>query len=366
MNSLRDDIITILKACLHKDYVFDVVNDVDDVLRFANNYAITPIIEYTLRKANKYSSDNSSVFYNVVRVEKQIELRNMVIEAFDKNNIGYIFIKGLTLAKYYDEEFLRFSSDVDVVVEKHNYLRARDILVNDYGFIQNGFSENEMPLSFKNGAHLDLHCMFGRADNPIEYLYSDVDYYGDHELDNEFKLFHICNHGAKHLGNGFISLQYLIDLYYVNNLDIDFVKLNRLLSSANLSSFYENTVKLLNVLFENGDKDDLSDLYIDFLFNGKQTKGRENLVRVNRAKNNRGKLSYMLSRVFPKYKTMCSIYPELIDKKFLLPVCYLRRAVDILNKKDRLSNAKAEFKYCVNDNDVNIDKTKRLFEELGI
>ena len=88
------------------------------------------------------------------------------------------------------------------------------------------------------------------------------------------------------------------DFDYVNNLDIDFVKLNRLLSSANLSSFYENTVKLLNVLFENGDKDDLSDLYIDFLFNGKQTKGRENLVRVNRAKNNRGKLSYMLSRVF--------------------------------------------------------------------
>lgn len=365
MDSVQKDIITILKAYLHADYTFDIENDIREIIDCANKYAITPVIEYTLAKANKCNRDNSSVYLNAMRVEKQNNLRKTIKEVFDKNNIGYVFIKGTTLAKYYVDEYLRFSSDVDVVVQKDNYLRSRDILVNEYDFVQHTYSDNEMSLTDKYGTNLDLHCLFTKKDDEIEALYKDVNY-SKHELDNELKLFHICNHGAKHINNGFISLQYLIDLYYVDKLDINREKFNELLNKANLDKFYVKTRKLVDVLFEDEIADEDTKLYIEFLFNGKQTKGRENFVRINRAKKNTNKLVYILSRLFPDYKAMSSNYPELINKKYLLPVYYVKRAIDIINRKDRLSNAKAEFGYCLNDVDENVQKTKKLFENLGI
>ena len=59
-----------------------------------------------------------------------------VAEAFEKLNIEYITTKGLYVAKTaYKNEGYRHSEDLDVIIRKEDYLKAKEIL-NTFGYVQ--------------------------------------------------------------------------------------------------------------------------------------------------------------------------------------------------------------------------------------
>ncbi|MBQ8684597.1 MAG: hypothetical protein IJ514_00285 [Clostridia bacterium] len=81
----------------------------------------------------------------------------------------------------------------------------------------------------------------------------------------------------------------------------------------------------------------------------------ENKVVVNQVRK-KGKLRYLLSRIFLPYKKMKRLYPRLEKAPILLPFYHIKRWCLFLFKKDK-KRAVAELKY---NNSVSDEKKARI------
>lgn len=248
------------------------------------------------------------------RYENQKHVREEVERILNENGIKYIIIKGYTLAKYYYYEYLRFSSDIDIVVKKEDYYLARDLLVSSGTFTITKYGQCELSLQTNNKVDVDLHWTFSRYDDEINEIYKDVDFDNtNHELNNEYKLFHLYNHGAKHFYAGFVSFQLLIDIYYLRKEAINHDVLNELVTKAKLNNFVELVNKVEDTMFYGKQADEETKLFINYLFDESFYKGTENSIKNIRINKKMNKIFYILFRFFPDPKTMREKYPEALD-----------------------------------------------------
>ena len=364
MECINKDIFTIIRAYLTKNYDFKVFSSVEDIINLGNKCGLSFILAYTLKKNNIYKDNgilDSTLFYGVARFEKQDLTRQNIKELLENNGIGFLFLKGISLAKYYDEEYLRYSSDIDIMVEENNYDKAKDLLIkNGYKLIE--YASNELTLS-KLGVSIDLHCKYSKYEENIESIFEDVDYSNkNHELSNEHKYLFLIAHLSRHLRENYISSQFLIDLYYVNKLDLDREYINNKLYIAKLDRLNKETLKVLDyIVNNNGDK--LTKKYCDFLFNVVNNKGIENMVLVGTGNKNR--VGYVISRAFPNHSEMARMYPKLKDNKLLLPYYYVVRIIDRVNQ-GKGNQAINEFKVSSKVDKEKIEEIKKLFDEIGL
>ena len=364
MECINKDVFTIIRSYLIKNYDFEVFSNVEDIINLGNKCGLSFILAYTLKKNNIYKDNgilDSTLFYGVARFEKQNLIRENIKEVLEKNGIGFLFLKGISLAKYYDEEYLRYSSDIDIIVEENNYEKAKDLLIkNSFKLVV--YASNELTLS-KSGVSIDLHCKYSKYEENIENMFEDVDYSNkNHELSNEHKYLFLIAHLSKHLREVYISTQFLIDLYYVNELDLDREYINNRLQKAKLDKLNIETLKVVDYLV-NDNGNELTKKYCDFLFNVANNKGIENMVLVGSGNKNR--VGYVISRVFPNYTEMIRMYPKLKDNKLLLPYYYVVRIIDRVNQ-GKGNQAINEFKVSSKVDKDKIEETKKLFEEIGL
>lgn len=222
MQRTKLDIITILKGYLSHNYDFEISSNFNDILNTANSLNLSPIIGYTLNKTSKYKNNifDNVMYITAIKYEKQEHYRSIIKELFESHNIEFAYIKGNTLAKYYDEKSLRISSDIDILVNKKDYEYASNLLKTECGFKEYCYAENEQAL-VKDNIYIDLQNKLTNNDEIIDKIYADIKLDDSHELSNEHKYLLIVSHAAKHLLENYISLPFLLDLYYVNKLELD-------------------------------------------------------------------------------------------------------------------------------------------------
>ena len=364
MEYINNDNFTIIRAYLNNSYDFELFSSIEDIINLGNKCGLSFILAYTLKKNDKYKDNDildSVLFYSVSGYEKQDLIRKNIKEVLENERISFLFLKGISLAKYYDEEYLRYSSDIDIIVEENNYEKAKDLLIeNGYKLVV--YASNELTLS-KSGVSIDLHCKYSKYEENIENMFEDVDYSNkNHELSNEHKYLFLIAHLSKHLREVYISTQFLIDLYYVNKLDLDREYINNKLHKAKLDKLNIETLKVIDYLV-NDNSNELTKKYCDFLFNVANNKGIENMVLVGSGNKNR--VGYVISRVFPNYTEMVRMYPKLKDNKLLLPYYYVVRIIDRVNQ-GKGNQAINEFKVSSKVDKDKIEETKKLFEEIGL
>lgn len=364
MEYINRDIFTIIRAYLNKNYDFEVFSDIEDIINMGNKCGLGPILAYTLKKNEKYKDNgllDSVLFYCATKYEKQELVRQEIKKLLENNGIDFLFLKGISLAKYYDEEYLRYSSDIDIIVEEKNYDITKDLLINN-GFELVVYASNELTLSF-SGISIDLHCKYSKNETNIENMFDDVDYGNkNHELSSEHKYLFIIAHLFKHLKEVYISTQFLIDLFYVDRLDLDREYISNKLEKAKLTKLNKETLKVIDYIVE-GNGNELTKKYCDFLFNVSSEKGIENMVLVRSRIRNRKR--YIISRLFPNYEEMVRMYPKLKDNKLLLPHYYVVRIIDRF-KQGKGNQAINEIKVSSKINKNKIEETKKLFDEIGL
>lgn len=357
MNTVKKDIINILKGYFHSDYSFNIESDLNDILDCSNSLSIGPIVGYALNKSDKYKTNifDNTVFLAADRYERQNSIRQEIINILNKNNIPYIFLKGHTLSKYYDEEHLRYSTDIDILVKKNDYDLVKHILVDEYSYKLIIYKTNEFNVS-KNSIVLDMQNKLTEDDEIVDKIYDDIIFDNTHELNNEYKYLFIITHAAKHLNTNYISIQFLLDLYYVNKLDLDREFINSKLKEIKLDRFNEVCLKTIDVLFNGADSDDTIDSFIEYMFN---SSGIENRILAHDGDN------YIISRLFPDAKTMCLLYPSLAKCKLLLPIYYIKRLIDRISM-GRLNNAINEVKISNSVDNNEVIKINELFKKIGL
>lgn len=359
MESLQIDIITILKAYINRDYSFNISSKYEDLCRKSTNYTLGPVVGYTLNKSQEHKNNIfDSVVYNAaIRYEKQEKYRQYVSKLLTENGIDFVFLKGITYAKHYDEPYLRISTDIDILVSNKDFDKAKEIIINKGKFKLFAAAGNEITLR-KNGIDIDLQRTLTNDVEVDEKMFDEIDLSSsNHELSNEYKYIHLISHTAKHLRESYIGLQFILDLYYLNQLKLDKEFINNKLKIAGLNKFNEINLEMIDVLFNNKKSNDVVDKYIEFIFN--LSEDLENMVLVGNANNN-----YLLRRIFPKYKTMLRMYPK-VENKLLLPIYYVKRIFDRISE-GRSKKALVEINTNRHIDNNKVKEVKELYKNIGL
>ena len=98
--------------------------DLDELFTEAKHQTVLPIAYMGLQN-KKYEK----AFYNFVAKNVQVNYNHTEIaDLLSKNNIKYVFIKGVASASYYKEPNLRMMGDVDVLVERCDAEKVHSLL----------------------------------------------------------------------------------------------------------------------------------------------------------------------------------------------------------------------------------------------
>lgn len=352
MDNTFDYLKEIIRTYLNDDKLSIRNINIKDLYDLSNSLNVSSIVGYTLKNNNNYQNIfDKSLYKSMNRYTLFSNYKNIISKLFSKNNIRYIYLKGSTLSCYYKEEYLRYSSDLDIVVYKEDFDKALDLIVNDLSFSIKHRSLNEISLNNNKGVDVDLHKQF-ELDNPaVEDVFKDC--FKDNELDINYKYIYLINHEAKHFILGQLSMRFFIDLFYLRKL-IDRNLVDNVLDKLNLIKFDNALNHYLDYLLKDIEPNDIDLLLDDYILSYANDFGVNN--RVNLSSN---KFSYIINRSFPSFKEMSGVFPYLNKYPFLLPWSYLTRIFKTLICKRR--------KYVFNElSSKNDHKMSVLIDNLGI
>ena len=142
--------------------------------------------------------------------------------------------------------------------------------------------------------------------------------------DDMFYFYHVA-HMAKHFENGGCGIRPFIDLWILDNMQINgHDKRDNLLRKGKLLQFANSSRKLSQVWVEGYPIDKISEKMQNYIIRGGVYGTSENRITVQQLKKG-GKLRYALSRIIIPYEDIKYYYPILQKHKWLTPVMQIRR-----------------------------------------
>ena len=210
--------------------------DLGELFTEAKNQTVFPIA-YMGFKNEKYDK----AFYNFVAKNVQVNYNHTEIaDLLSKNNIKYVFIKGVASASYYKEPTLRMMGDVDVLIDRCNAEKVHSLLQTiGYTTDEDIFKENGH-IGYKRGnkgtaSVCEVHFSLNGIPNSLslsfeKYLGNILDTTKEIAVSNGKCLvpsdFHhgiiLLLHTANHLTHEGVGLRHLCDwAVFVNRFSND-------------------------------------------------------------------------------------------------------------------------------------------------
>jgi hypothetical protein len=311
------------------------------VYRGALNCGIDPLSEVMQRYQVEY-------FRYLLHGDRQVKAVERVFDAFEKNGIDYLPLKGYNLKKMYPSPELRIMVDADILIRLEQYDRIRPIME------QLGFEEGDESLHELNWCRPELHLeLHKRLFAPNE---SDLyGYFGEgwgkavktggcrYDLTPEDEFLYVFTHMAKHFRYGGIGVRQILDLYVYRRQrqELDEEKVRWALDHLGLGEFYQNINRMLDVWFGDAPDDALTDFMTEFVFNSgnfgtlEKRLYSEELINLGKKqkdiKNSKGKS--LFRAIFPPMYLMQMTYGTLYKYPWLYPVFWVVRCVDVMTRK---------------------------------
>lgn len=174
---------------------------------FFSNHAIAPLVS----GLSSYLPDNcdikklwkASVYSNIYFYSNLVKKQKQILDAFNRDNIPVVVVKGTSVAKYYPKPQLRTMGDIDLLVRPKDYEEAVDCMMNT------GCKETTSKTDAEAGRHRIFRC--GDVSIEIHKFFSS---YADKEeektLDN--LLYAVISHNSPELPeveNGLVLLSHI-------------------------------------------------------------------------------------------------------------------------------------------------------------
>ena len=314
---------------------------------------------------------------------KQQYYFEMLCEAFEKNNIRYIPMKGTVIKSLYPSPDMRLSGDLDIFVDGENTLKAKEIL-NGLGFETESFGESAAHDEYiidkavrveihrqliSNNCPWDEKCqeIIDRVilEEPYKYRYkmSDEDYY-----------LYMIAHMAKHMKYSGIGIKMVLDVWvFLNHYagKLDMKVLGERLKYCGLDKFDAHVRALCDYWFNDAKADELTKKLADYVGQSGSFGTYRQLVSGEMAQNAANTqsrtistLNYYIKVFFMPYSQMKDKYKILKKIPVLLPFLWVHRAfVSIFFKKEKANKIKNRYK------NVDMQYGKELVEfkrEIGL
>ena len=319
-----------------------------------------------------FSKEHMLAVYRYRRLTDEL---NLISDLFEREAIAHIALKGSVLRSYYPEPWMRTSCDIDILVKEEELDRARTLLERSLGYTYSSKTGHDVALNSSTGVHLELHfalvegSVLKQTHNILSSVWKSAVLVGEKKYtysmaDEMFYFYHIV-HMAKHFLSGGCGIKNFLDLWlFKTSIAGDEKKRESLISLAGLSDFATAANKLVDVWLSEKDHDENTLLFEKFVFSGGAYGTVENGVQFDIVKR-KSKMKYLVSRIFPPYKTMVNMYPSLEKLKFLLPFYHIRRWLRILFLGGA-KRARVQVSKCAALNKEEIDEASQVLSFLGL
>lgn len=256
--------------------------------------------------------------------------------ALESSHIPFILLKGSELCFEYPEPYLRTRSDIDVLVKEQQLEEAREALCRILGYsVKNApASTHDISLVSRGGVHVELHfslwdkeiinALGEPAAKAIEEVWQFATLYEGSSYryvmdDARFCLYHYA-HMAKHVLNGGCGVKPFVDTLILKKRSEErMAKFYTLAKDCGIMDFVSCADHLTDVWFGDGEHNDVSRRFEEYVLRGGVYGTFENRLSVSLGKK-RGKLGYVLGRIFMPWKTLKERYPVLEKHRWLTPV----------------------------------------------
>lgn len=366
MNGFENSVISLLKSgiCGEKAEINPDV-DLRETFAFCKMQKLLPLIDKGIKNSGIEISEKllqaieQPLLSYFVIDQAQTSAFAAISEAFEKNCIKYMPLKGTVIKQLYPESYLRPMGDIDILVDLSMEKTIAEIM-SSLGF--RFLKESAHELIYSNGmVMVELHKCLIPPYNKDYYAY-----FGDgwtransktgntylHTMSDDDNFIYMFVHFAKHYRDGGIGIIHMVDFYVYRlafNLNEEYIRTE--LKKLKLLDFYDNIISTLNVWFFDGGQTQITDFITRRMFsNGefgtKETQAVAGTIKEAAGENKKATPAGNFWRtVFPSAEKMQYSYPVLKKHKCLLPVMWCARGIKILFfKNDRLSAKLNEMK----------------------
>lgn len=268
--------------------------------------------------------------------EGQLKQIRRISEAFEENGIDYMPVKGCNMKFLYPAPELRAMGDADILIRMEQYEKIVP-LMESLGFQAELESDHE--LIWKHpGLYLELHKRLIPSYNPDYYAWfgdgwrlASCDRATHYKMEPEDEFIYELTHFAKHFRDGGIGCRHVTDLWLLRQRELDWERIRRELNKLRLLTFWEQISRLIDVWFEDGEGDGMTDFLTEYIFaSGSWGLAREHflsgLLRTEQeAPARTSKVGHVLSTLFPGVKSLKVKYTVLEKAPWLLPAVWVHR-----------------------------------------
>lgn len=286
----------------------------------------------------KFQKQMMLAVYRYEKINYELgRLRKVLNEA----KIPFIPLKGSVLRKYYPEPWMRTSCDIDVLVHEEAVDQAAQTIVDKLGYTYEKKQYHDISLMSDGGVHLELHHTIKENKANIDALLSDCWDYAtvldgyECEFTNEFFFFHQIAHASYHFLHGGCGVRPILDLYLLQRkMLFDNTVLDEMLEKSGIKKFFDAAKALSEVWFCDGEHTDVTRRMEDYLLRGGVYGSTANSMAVCQQKE-KGRLGYIINRIWLPYELLCITYPRLKGRKYLQLFYEIKRWFRIFNPEAR-------------------------------
>lgn len=313
--------------------------------------------------------------------EKQTKAKDRLLEAFEKNGIEHLPLKGCNMKNLYPKPELRHMGDADILIKKEQFPEIEVVMAGLGYEYQRDIKVSHTRNWKSKELYLELHNQL-MPDEDSDYL----SYFGDgwakavhksgylYEYKPEDELIFIFTHFAKHFRIGGIGYRQLTDLWVFTNhyKDLDYGYISGELAKIQLDEFFTNTMATVKACFENGEETDVTQLISQFIFNSGNWGSVSSTILSSavrgKASGDMGKMNakvYSFFRLlFPSLDSLKMRYTVLSKAPWLLPVVWVMRWIDVLINRRQNISKKLQRSDKVNEKAVS--QHQQFFDAVGL
>ena len=359
------------------DSVFETASDIN-FFSFCMSHKLEGMVYEYLKRIGKADTNVKAIAYfkdkynqGILNNAAQQYYFEMVKDAFEKEGIDYIPMKGMIMKKLYPSADLRCSSDIDIYVGKENAEKCKPIM-EEMGFVNSSFGDLHPSDNYRidKFSYIELHRKLinnkYKWQNECNKITDRIINKRGHEYvmsDEDFYIFMVC-HIAKHVSFGGSGIRAVLDVWiYLNKFpNLNYGYINDILEKCDLTEFHKNLIELTRYWFDNKEASEkikkLSTYIAKSGWNGIEEQfesAQVNEIAGIESSRTILKLKSYIYAMFMTREFMEDRYKILKKYPFLLPYFYVKRAVNaVFNRRDTIKGV------LHSQDNVNLEKAQEI------
>lgn len=339
--------IKCVKSVLNGQDVKEIPQSVDlkKLLKLSKSHAVSVILFYALEHIKEllphafYNALKRSVEFHIMNDVQSEADEETVLNAFERNGVRFMPLKGYYLKKLYPKTEMRYTADCDILIDVKQIKAVRKI-VKELGLSVKRYDAHHDIVYFDaTKTAFELHKMLFVGDLGkyfgvgFERAKLKEGFNCFYELSPEDFYISFVAHSAYHFAKGGgVGIRHLIDIcVYRKRYDLDEEYLRKEFTKCGLRTFQLQFEKLEKYFFEDGDADEFITRLADYVLCS-SVLGNEDKKNASDISANDTKGKTLLSIIFPSVANMKFSYPILKKTVWLLPIFYVVRWFRVLLK----------------------------------